>query len=289
MIEEYKNVWIGCTIVAAVVGTLFIIRMNARSKEGDGLGCFLTEGTFFGVWVLTCVGLGGNIVLVSKLVDKAETIYSGDKYVASVVNYVRTEHYDEKTKSYRSSYRTVLGFTTKNYKPITYTFEIGSNKVPKMGKLYEVYYNEATGITTTFSLGSLALILILAGILYFALALFLNVIGYSVGISTIRFWKVVVNVGVFLFIPLLMLVLESAFLYRLFVDGSNLGDERTRYIFLSVVFGAFMIGYIYVLINIDKYRREYGDLVKSYVKSRTLEGRIRELQNVQDGNNQRHL
>ncbi|EPH10550.1 hypothetical protein HMPREF9713_02362 [Myroides odoratimimus CCUG 12700] len=277
MFEEYKYVFIGCTIVTIIVGIAFNMRLTANAgKEEPEQGCMGVAAVFVCLWVVTLGGLGGTIVLASKLVNKAETIYYGDKYVASVVSYETKESYDEESGRTSYHYKTILGFKTQRNEPITYPLSISNNKPPEIGKLYEVYYNEATGITTTFSLGSLALILLLSLVVFLVLSLFLGMVAYCIKISIPR---VVAGLNIVFFVlyaPLLMFILEGAILYRLFVDGNDLKDERMRYIFLSIVLGSFILWYFYVLINRHKYKRKYGGALRSYIQSKSIENVVRD-------------
>lgn len=247
-----------CFLLSLVLGVFVNRRMNAERGDKVGNGCVYMGVVYLVVLGITVLGVGGTFAVGIKLVDKAEIIYNGDKYMATVVDYEVSESYDSDKGTSTTMYAPIVKFVTNTGLEVVYTFDSSSSSQTGIGSLYEVYYYDETGGVTTFSLGSLAMLLGGGLLLLVGLMLFLGLVNYAMGGNKDRVYKLAGFIGFIIAIPFALILLDMAAMYKYYADLDITANERKGVLRWIVFVTAILIGYIFLLIKGRQWGKKFA-------------------------------
>ncbi|WP_143824786.1 DUF3592 domain-containing protein [Myroides sp. N17-2] len=247
-----------CFLLSLVLGVFVNRRLNTERGDKVGNGCVYMGVVYLVVLGITVLGVGGTFAVGMKLVDKADIIYNGDKYMATVVDYEVSESYDSDKGTSTTMYAPIVKFVTNTGLEVVYTFDSSSSSQTGIGSLYEVYYYDETGGVTTFSLGSLAMLLGGGLLLLVGLMLFFGLVNYAMGGNKDRVYKIAGFIGFIIAIPFALILLDMAAVYKYYADLDITANERKGVLRWIVFVTAILIGYIFLLIKGRRWGKKFA-------------------------------
>lgn len=227
------------SLVLIVVICLTVLYSRRRVKEkGTKLGCSGTVNVFALILVSTSFSFGFSFTLGLQIKEKVEIIYSGEKYYATVVDYVATTgSYDEDKRAYSTEYIPVVEFKPRYKETIQKELDYSSNSVPVLGERYSVYYD--TDADRVAVVGWAAILKLFVAVLIVGAIdyVFIGLLLYCIGRSIANYKARGIYVGLYYVLPGVLVLFMLGLIYGLFN-----GEDKPTWVYFTLLLSIFGLG-----------------------------------------------
>ncbi len=240
--------------VLAVVFSLYLTYSigQRRAKNGKGtLGCLGFGYVFLVVTILVVLTSSITMAMASSLYKTTQLLINGERYTAQVVSYSSYESHDADAGTTTTMFTPTVEFFTTSGELVVHTLSYSSSNQPTIGDTLIVYYSELTGDSvslgfTTFALFFGALIMMI--VLVFA---FWGVLLYAMNYKMDYYLRVVKYIGVYFFIPLVMILFDCLLIYAFFYGNEVPLFATGLLVFFILILTLGIWGYIKMILTHD--------------------------------------
>lgn len=242
---DFLSISIVCLIVSVLLGASVLNRMRIDARSGDPskyMGYDEDEipvgGTYFIVFLITLVGLGGAIWGGYSLCGTVRAMTVGERHTASIVSHESHRHYDsDKGREITESYP-IIGFYAESGERITRKLRFASESTSYQ-RSFTVYYDPWLDCVVTIESGTVIWRSIIGGVTFMVFLLFMSLVFYGQGWATFRYKSLLKKFSYKFLVPFIVGVIAISLLYNLTdQSGSSLSDKFStlfRLIFLGVI------------------------------------------------------
>lgn len=208
-------------------------------------GC-VTGGYVFGViFLITLFTAGITVALSSYVYRRASVALSGEKYVATIVDYGHTESQNSNGKSKGNTYP-VVSFATETGDSVTLTTSEPylSDRLPEIGSPYELYYDASSGKHSSFGANAAMALFGMLFMLMILVAVFIFIVKFALGQDMKRYWSLVRKGGIAVLIPMIMIAFDALLIYVFFYGNEVPGWVSGFLLFFIIMLTLGILGYI---------------------------------------------